>query len=30
MKETLDNIKNKKQDSNLIIVKANPICETIQ
>jgi len=25
-----DNIKNKKQDSNLIIVKANPICETIQ
>jgi len=25
-----DNIKSKKQDSNLIIVKANPICETIQ
>ncbi len=25
-----DNIKNNKQDSNLIIVKANPICETIQ
>jgi hypothetical protein len=25
-----DNIKNNKQDSNLIIIKANPICETIQ
>ena len=25
-----DNLKSKKQDSNLIIVKANPICETIQ
>ena len=25
-----DNIKNKKQDSNLIIVKANPLCETLQ
>ena len=29
-KSDFDNIKKSKQDSNLIIVKANPLCETIQ
>jgi hypothetical protein len=29
-KSDFDNIKKTKQDSNLIIVKANPLCETIQ